>query len=76
MILGEGAAAFVLESLESARERDAAIRGEVVGFAETSDAVHLTRPDSEGQARAMERARDDPWLAALSGMLDAPPRCP
>jgi len=52
-VLGEGAAAIVLESLESALKRGANIFGEIVGYATTSDAIHITRPDSVGQAKAM-----------------------
>ncbi len=55
-VLGEGAAALVLESLKSALSRGASIRGEVVGFGESSDAEHLTRPSVEGQAAAMRAA--------------------
>ncbi|MGH9465500.1 MAG: beta-ketoacyl-[acyl-carrier-protein] synthase family protein, partial [Thermoanaerobaculia bacterium] len=55
-VLGEGAAAVVLEELQAARARGARIRGEVVGFGESSDADHLTRPSVEGQAAAMREA--------------------
>ena len=61
-ILGEGAAALVLESLDSARERGAQIRGEIVGYGETSDATHITSPSVEGQTQAMRRALDDARL--------------
>jgi 3-oxoacyl-[acyl-carrier-protein] synthase II len=52
-VLGEGAAALMLESLESALSRDAIIYGEIIGYAATSDAVHITKPDTMGQSRAM-----------------------
>jgi len=58
MVLGEGAAALVVESLASARKRGARIRAEIVGFGEASDAKHITRPDREGQMRAMRAAID------------------
>ncbi|MDB5806939.1 MAG: beta-ketoacyl synthase [Betaproteobacteria bacterium] len=55
-ILGEGAAALVLESEESARARGAVILAEVVGYGNTTDAVHITQPDAAGQSRAMTQA--------------------
>jgi 3-oxoacyl-[acyl-carrier-protein] synthase II len=48
--LGEGAAMLTLETLESARQRDAVILGEVVGFGTTLDAHHLTQPHPAGDA--------------------------
>jgi nodulation protein E len=59
LILGEGAAALVLESLESARARGAHIWGEIAGFGMSSDAHHLTQPLAAGAARAMRAALND-----------------
>jgi nodulation protein E len=63
LVIGEGAAMVVLESLEHARRRSAAILGEIVGFGMTSDAHDLTSPDAGGMVRAIESALADARLA-------------
>jgi len=57
-VLGEGAAIFILEDADSARERGADILAEVVGYGASSDAFHLVQPapDGEGAARAVMMA--------------------
>ena len=59
LVLAEGAAVFVLESMESARRRGVPILGEIAGFGVTSDAGHVTDPSADGAARAMRMAIDD-----------------
>ncbi len=59
LILGEGAAMLVLESLEHAQARGAKILGEIVGFGMSSDAGHITKPSAEGAAMAMTAAFRD-----------------
>ncbi|MDX1664959.1 MAG: beta-ketoacyl-ACP synthase II [Candidatus Promineifilaceae bacterium] len=61
LIVGEGAAVLVLESLEHARARGVPILGEVVGYGQTTDAHHITAPaeGGEGAARAMRLALAD-----------------
>ena len=56
MVLGEGAAMLVLEDWERARNRGATIHGELVGYGLVTDAVHITRPSTAGQAAAMRAA--------------------
>ena len=55
-VLGEGAAALVLESDERARSRGGRPHAELVGYGASSDAHHLTAPSAQGQAAAMRQA--------------------
>ncbi|WP_353063667.1 beta-ketoacyl-[acyl-carrier-protein] synthase family protein [Tunturibacter psychrotolerans] len=59
MTLGEGAAMFTLESLDSARARNAHIYAEIVGTGSTADASHVTQPHPDGAAAAMRNALRD-----------------
>lgn len=57
-VLGEGSGMMVLEELDHARARGAAIIAEVVGYGQTADAYHITAPaeGGEGAVRAMQAA--------------------
>lgn len=72
MVLGEGAAILVLETLEHARARGADILAEVAGAGLSADASDITTPDADGAARAMRAALADAGLDAEEvGYLNA-----
>lgn len=64
LVLGEGAAVFVLESLAHARSRGARILGELAGFGMCSDARDIVAPDASGAGTAMALALADSGLRA------------
>ncbi len=62
LVLGEGAAALVLEDWDHAKARGATILAELAGYGCSSDADHLVRPSARGQVAAMRQAIDDAGL--------------
>lgn len=65
-VIGEGAASLVVEEVEHARNRDAHIYAEVLGYSLNNDAHHMTSPlpSAESSIRAMREALADAQLAA------------
>lgn len=50
LVLGEGAAVFVLESADLAKSRSAPVYGQVLAFGLTSDAYHANKPEPGGRS--------------------------
>jgi len=65
-VIAEGAGVLVLEELEHARRRDATILAELLGYAATADASHITlpAPGGAGGVRAARRALEKAGIPA------------
>jgi 3-oxoacyl-[acyl-carrier-protein] synthase II len=63
LVLGEGAAALLLEEESHARARGAPILAFITGYGNSCDAVHMSKPDRDGQVRAMREALAESGLA-------------
>jgi 3-oxoacyl-[acyl-carrier-protein] synthase II len=62
LVIGEGAASFILEDLDHATTRGATIIAEVLGFATNCDAMHVTQPAAETMEVAMRMSLQDAQL--------------
>jgi 3-oxoacyl-[acyl-carrier-protein] synthase II len=67
-VMGEGAGALIVESLEHAERRGARLYAEVTGYAATSEAHHMVMPKSDGteMARTMALALRDAGVSPSS----------
>lgn len=62
LVMGEGSAFLVLESIEHAQARGAHCYGYLSGYGISSDAHHIGMPATEGQVRALRAALADASL--------------
>lgn len=62
LVVGEGSATLILESLDSAKRRGAPIYAELVGFASNSDGAHMVNPAREGMQQVMQLALQNAGL--------------
>ena len=60
-VMGQGSGVMFLETLESAKQRNAHIYGEIIGYGASCDAYHMTSPDpsAKGAMASMQKALQD-----------------
>jgi 3-oxoacyl-[acyl-carrier-protein] synthase II len=63
LVVGEGAATLILESLEHAQARGAPILAEIAGFATNCDGTHMVNPSASGMQQVMAMALEDANLS-------------
>lgn len=63
LVIGEGSATVILEDMEHAVRRGATIYAEIAGFGTNADGTHITNPNPETIAQALELAIEDAGIA-------------
>ncbi len=63
-VMGEGSGVLILEEYEHAKKRGAKIYAELVGYAATADAFHITTPAISGPLKSMQDALKSAGLNA------------
>lgn len=61
-VLSEGACILVLEEFERAIKKGVKIYGEIIGYSNSNDASHITRPSLDGEVKAIKMAIADAGL--------------
>jgi 3-oxoacyl-[acyl-carrier-protein] synthase II len=69
-VMGEGAGVLVLESLEHALARGARIYCELLGYAGSCDAFHITQPDPDGRGLMLAMSRALAYSGLVPGQID------
>lgn len=69
-VMGEGAAIFVLEELDTAISRNAPILAEIIGYGLSGDAHHITAPSGIGAQMAMSRAIETANLKSCKNKIE------
>ncbi|MBP5588817.1 MAG: beta-ketoacyl-ACP synthase [Treponema sp.] len=63
LVIGEGGATLILEEYEHAKARGAKIYAEIIGFGTNQDGNHITTPNQETMAKALQLAIDDAGIS-------------
>ena len=72
LVIGEGAGALILESLDHAQARGAKIYGEIVGFATNCDAAHITQPQRDTMQICIAKSLQQAGISAAEiGYINA-----
>lgn len=62
-IIAEGACVLAIEEYEHAMKRNAKIYCEIIGYGNTTDAFHITKPHIKGEVRSINTALEDAGIS-------------